>query len=69
MSGHSSRLSADLRWVETMLADLQRQIDELTDELRALSHLVHVHTLASLRAPGADSTDPPAASQEGDDAQ
>ena len=69
MSGHSSRLSADLRWVEAMIADLQRQIDELTDELRALSHLVHVHTLASLRPPDTDRTDPPPTSQEADDAQ
>ncbi|TCB89436.1 hypothetical protein E0H26_27915 [Micromonospora zingiberis] len=68
MSGHSSRLSADLRWVEAMLTDLQRQIDELAGELRALSHLVHVHTLATLRA-DTDSTVAPATPTETDDAR
>ncbi|GAB3849351.1 hypothetical protein GCM10029963_33610 [Micromonospora andamanensis] len=68
MSGHSSRLSADLRWVEAMLTDLQRQIDELAGELRALSHLVHVHTLATLRA-DTHSTDTPATPTEADDAR
>ncbi|WP_307962242.1 hypothetical protein [Salinispora arenicola] len=51
-----------------MLTDLQRQIDELAGELRALSHLVHVHTLASLRA-DTDSTVASATPTEADDAR
>ncbi|WP_213456654.1 hypothetical protein [Rhizomonospora bruguierae] len=65
MSSHSP-LPTDLRWVEAMLADLQRQIDELAGELRALSHLVDVHTLASPQAQGAG-TVPPAKPREATD--
>ncbi|MFK3984496.1 hypothetical protein ACI2K4_29495 [Micromonospora sp. NPDC050397] len=58
MSDQSSRLSADLRWIEAMLNSLQQQIDQLAGELRALDHLVHAHTLASLDRDAAAHTTP-----------
>ncbi|MBX7268949.1 hypothetical protein KIF24_24895 [Micromonospora sp. Llam7] len=68
MNDHSSRLSADLRWVEAMLANLQQQIDQLAGELRALDNLLHAHTLASLgREPAADAALTPDQYQETDD--
>ncbi|MGI5213883.1 hypothetical protein [Plantactinospora sp. CA-290183] len=68
MSGHPSRLPADLRWVEAMLADLQRQIDQLAGELRPLSHVVHA--LTSLKGvPAANSVVPPLGSEEAQDGQ
>jgi hypothetical protein len=39
---------AEQRWVEAMCADLQRQIDELSEQLNALSDVVHAHTIRAL---------------------
>lgn len=49
MSGSVSRSCADHGWVEAMFADLQRQLDDLSGQLQALTQSVHNHTLASLR--------------------
>jgi hypothetical protein len=46
MTNHKQH--ADQQWVQAVLADLQHQIDDLTTELAALTHLVHAHTMAAL---------------------
>jgi hypothetical protein len=51
MSVNPSRPYADQQWVESMFADLQRQVDELSGQLHALTHLVHIHTLQALGEP------------------
>jgi hypothetical protein len=61
MSANPPRPYADQRWVEAMFTDLQRQVDELSGQLQALTHLVHVHTLEALAGPA------PAPSGEHDD--
>ncbi|GGM66512.1 hypothetical protein GCM10011608_59700 [Micromonospora sonchi] len=48
MTSRPSRTPADQQWIEAMFADLQRQIDQLTGDLLALTNLVHAHTLAAL---------------------
>jgi hypothetical protein len=41
-----------------MFADFQRQLDDLSGQLQALTHLMHIHTQASLRGGYPDSTVP-----------
>lgn len=70
MSNAEARIAADVRWVEAMLADLQRQIDQLAGELRALSQVVNAQTLASLKGtPATDTGARPPGSEEADDGQ
>jgi hypothetical protein len=48
MTGFVDRMPANQRWVEAMFTDIQRQIDELTGQLAALSNVVHAHTIGTL---------------------
>lgn len=48
MTGQPSRSRADRQPLEAMFADLQRQVDDLSGQLQALTHLVHLHTVVAL---------------------
>jgi hypothetical protein len=48
VTGQPSRFHADQQWLEAMFTDLQRQVDDLSDQLQALTHLVHLHTVVAL---------------------
>jgi hypothetical protein len=57
MTGPVDRAALDQRWVDAMFADLQRQIDELSGQLDALSTVAHAYTIRTL-GPRMSSGDP-----------
>lgn len=67
MSATPARPYADQQWVESMFADLQRQVDELSGQLQALTHVVHIHTLEALDEPPPETSSTSIPHEEGSD--
>jgi len=51
MTGRPHHDDACQLWADAAVTDLQHQIDELADQVRAFIHLVHAHTLTALDPP------------------